>query len=87
MNVCAHYYEGESKGTFWERGEWHHYVDFKVDISEPRERWKLADAPLPTTILRYPSPEPDIIRANYRWPSNWQDPFPLNSWRICLLDS
>jgi len=85
--ACTHYFVGESKGTLWQNGEWHHYVDFKVDVSAPREQWKLVNAPLPSTLWRFPSPAPDIIRASYRWPSNWQDPFPLSSWKICLLGS
>ena len=86
-NACSRYYEGESKGILWERREWHHYVDFKVDISAPRELWILVNAPLPSTLWRYTSPSPDIIRASYRWPSDWRDPFPASSWKICLLGS
>jgi hypothetical protein len=86
-NACTQYYEGESKGILWERSEWHHYVDFKVDIYAPREQWKLVNAPLPTTLWSYTSPSPNVIRASYRWPSSWQDPFSVSSWRICLLGS
>lgn len=86
-NACTQYYEGESKGILWERREWHHYVDFKVDISAPREQWKLVNAPLPSTLWRYTSPSPNVIRASYRWPSNWKDPFSVSSWKICLLGS
>jgi hypothetical protein len=86
-NSCNRYYEGVSKGTIWNRGEWHHYVDFKVDASAPREQWEVVKAPLPSGLWREYSPLPNVVRAGYRWPSNWRDPFPVNFWGICLLSS
>jgi hypothetical protein len=84
-DACTRYYTGVSKGTIWSHGEWHHYVDFKVE--DPSfENWEMVEAPLPSSIWKG-SPSPDTIRASYRWPSNWQDPFLVSTWKICLLDS
>jgi len=85
-DACTQYYTGISKGTIWSRGEWHHYVDLKVDNSATDREWEIVDAPLPSSIWRGAPPSPDTIRASYRWPSNWRDPFPASAWKICLLD-
>jgi hypothetical protein len=86
-NTCISYYVGTSKGTVWSRGEWHHYVDFKVDNMPTRKYWKVVDAPLPSSISKGSSTSPDTIRATYRWPSNWSDPFPVSAWKICASNS
>ena len=84
--TCVRTYEGTSKGTFWDRGEWHHYIDFSVDGNTPGYMWRITEAPLPSSILRRYAHE-FSERVTYRWPSNWWDPFPASNWKICLLDS
>ncbi|MBI5825194.1 MAG: hypothetical protein HZB18_14285 [Chloroflexi bacterium] len=85
--TCLYSLQPVSKGTFWNRGEWHHYVDFAIDIGNPREyRWRLTRAPLPSSILRL-NAEEDTLRVTYRWPSNWADPFSMDRWEVCFLDS
>jgi hypothetical protein len=90
-DACTRYYSGISKGTIWDRGEWHHYVDFEVGNLPPHKNWKVVDAPLPSSIWRGSSSSFDTslgtIRFSYRWPSNWYDPFPVSAWKICLLGS
>jgi hypothetical protein len=85
--TCAKYYIGESKGMLWENGEWHHYVDFRVDESAPARSWRVIEGPVDSSILRSYMDNPSVRRVTYRWPSNWWDPFPASSWTICLLDS
>jgi hypothetical protein len=86
-DACTSYYVGVSKGTIWSRGEWHHYVDFKVDDSSLHKYWKVVNAPLPSSIWKGPTSSLDTIRATYRWPSNWRDPFPVSDWKICASNS
>lgn len=84
--TCVYSFQAVSKGTFWDRGEWHHYVDFAIDVSNPRSyRWRITRAPLPSSILRLNSQE-NILRVTYRWPSNWTDPFPMDRWEVCFID-
>jgi hypothetical protein len=84
--ACAKTYEGATKGILWDRGEWHHYVDFSLDGATPGYVLRIIEAPLPSTIsYRYRHEFHE--RVTYRWPSNWWDPFPANTWKICLLDS
>lgn len=84
--VCARSYHAVSKGTFWDRGEWHHYVDFAVDAANPNiYSWRVAHAPMPSSVYHRFIAE-NIVRVTYRWPSNWYDPFSLNSWELCLLE-
>jgi hypothetical protein len=84
--ACDHYYVGVSKGTIWDRGEWHHYVDFKVGDSASLNKWEIADAPLPSSLwMKYSNLS--IKRVTYRWPSNWRDPFPASDWKICQVSS
>ncbi len=86
--ACTHYYKGVNKGTVWRRGEWHHYVEFKVDDSTSIHFWEVTDAPLPSSLWRDSSSLSfGSIRVGYRWPSNWWDPFPASLWKICLLSS
>jgi hypothetical protein len=86
QRVCTRYYEAISKGTIWEDGEWHHYVDFNVDQSAPARNWRVIDAPVDSAVWREYSTS-SLIRVGYRWPSNWWSPFPTNTWKICLLSS
>ena len=86
-NACTRYYTGVSKGTIWDKGEWHHYVDFKVDDSLLHKRWKVVDAPLPSSIWKDSASSLDTIRVAYRWPSNWRDSFPVSAWKICASSS
>lgn len=84
--TCIQSYQAVSKGTFWDRGEWHHYVDFTVDVSQPEDKWwRVVHAPMPSSVL-YRQTEGSTVRVTYRWPSNWVDPFPLDSWEICMLE-
>jgi hypothetical protein len=83
---CTQYYEGVSKGTVWEDGEWHHYVDFKIDGTSSFRRLRVTAAPLPTTLWRKYSTE-STKRFAYQWPSNWWDPFPAKDWKICAVNS
>ena len=86
--TCTRYYEGISKGTVWENGDWHHYVDFEVDDPAPDRSWRVTEAPVDSSIWRnYYSSSSPLRRVAYRWPSNWWDPFPASSWKICLLSS
>ena len=85
-NTCTRYYAGVSKGTIWDSGEWHHYVDFKVDNSSSFRRWEVTNAPLPSSLWKKYSTS-SIKRVAYRWPSNWRDPFPANDWKICMEKS
>lgn len=86
VSACTRYYEGVEKGTVWDRGEWHHYVDFKVDNSAELSRLEVVDAPLPSTLWRKYS-DSNTKRVTYRWPSNWLDPFPASDWKICVVSS
>lgn len=86
-DACTSYYVGVSKGTIWSRGEWHHYVDFKVDNSSTYKYWKVVNAPLPSAVWKGSVSSTDTIRVNYRWPSNWSDPFPVSAWKICASNS
>ena len=86
--TCTRYYEGTSKGMLWKDGEWHHYVDFQVDNSAPDRSWRVTAGPVESSMWRnYYSPSSSLKRISYRWPSNWWDPFPASSWKICLLSS
>lgn len=86
--TCTRYYSGNNKGTIWENGEWHHYVDFEVDNSAPVSSWKVTAAPVDSSMwTKYSSSSSSLMRVAYRWPSNWRDPFPASSWKICLLSS
>jgi len=85
--TCARTFQAVSKGTFWDHGEWHHYVDFTVDVSDLRHyQWRIVQAPMPSAVFRMYSQE-KTVRATYRWPDNWWDPFPLYRWEICRLNS
>jgi hypothetical protein len=84
--VCTQYYVGVNKGTVWDDGEWHHYVDFTVDNSARAKRLEISDAPLPSSLWRDYSTS-SIKRVAYRWPSNWRDPFPASDWKICVVRS
>ncbi len=84
--TCTRYYVGVSKGTIWENGEWHHYVDFEVDDAAPVSSWKVVAAPVDSSVWREYSAS-FFKRVAYRWPSNWWDPFPASAWKICLLSS
>jgi hypothetical protein len=86
-NACTQYYVGVNKGTIWDRGEWHHYVDFEVDNSAPSMHWEVADAPLPSSLWWDYSMPSSVKRVAYRWPSNWSDPFPASDWKICVENS
>ena len=84
--ACTQYYAGINKGTVWDRGEWHHYVDFEVENSTTLKHWEIADAPLPSSLWGDYSTS-SIKRVAYRWPSNWLDPFPASDWKICVVNS
>jgi hypothetical protein len=84
--ACTQYYVGVEKGTVWENGEWHHYVDFKVDGTTSVRRWRVTAAPLPADIWGEYSTS-NFKRVAYRWPSNWWDPFPASDWKICAASS
>jgi hypothetical protein len=86
-NSCTSYYVGATKGTIWSTGEWHHYVDFKVDNSSTQKYWKVVKAPLPSAVWKGSTSTPGTIRVSYRWPSNWRDPFPVSDWKICASNS
>jgi len=83
---CAQYYEGVDKGVAWKDGEWHHYVDFKVDDTDSFRRLRVTDAPLPTSFW-WEHSNSSVKRFAYRWPSNWWDPFPASDWKICAVVS
>lgn len=86
--TCARTYEGISKGTIWENGEWHHYVDFELDNPAPAWSLRVTEAPVDSAIWsNYSFTSSPIRRVAYRWPSNWWDPFPASAWKICLLSS
>ncbi|MBC7875659.1 MAG: hypothetical protein H7Y59_00695 [Anaerolineales bacterium] len=85
-DACTQYYVGVNKGTVWDSGEWHHYVDFKVDNSAPLKLWEVTNAPLPSALWKDYS-DSTTKRVAYRWPSNWHDPFPASDWRICVVSS
>ncbi|MCQ3938404.1 MAG: hypothetical protein DPW18_15350 [Chloroflexi bacterium] len=84
--VCERNYQGTVKGTFFSRGEWHHYVDVGVDVRYPENyQWRVLRSPMPSSIWhRYFSQYK--VRIAYRWPSNWWDPFTVNQWEICRLE-
>ena len=84
--VCTQYYVGVNKGTIWDDGEWHHYVDFAVNNSAMSRHWEVADAPLPSSLWEDYSTSV-VKRVAYRWPSNWRDPFPADNWKICVVSS
>jgi hypothetical protein len=86
-DACINYYVGTSKGTIWLYGEWHHYVDFKVDNSSTYKYWKVINAPLPSAVWKNSTSSTDTIRVSYRWPSNWRDPFSVSDWKICASNS
>jgi len=86
LRTCTQYYVGTNKGTLWENGEWHHYVDFAVDKSEPVRSWRVTNAPVTSSVWKEYSTS-SLIRVAYRWPSNWWSPFRANDWKICLLSS
>lgn len=82
---CIRSFQPVQKGMYWNNGEWHHYVDFYVDVPTPLDyRWRITEAPMPSSILRGYS-ESHTLRVTYRWPDDWVDPFPLERWEICLL--
>lgn len=83
---CTQYYEGVDKGIVWEDGEWHHYVEFKVDDSDSRHRLRVTNAPLPTSFW-WENSTSSTKRFAYRWPSSWGDPFPASEWKICAVSS
>ena len=84
--TCAQSYEAVEKGTFWDRGEWHHYVDFDVDVIDPgNHHWRVVSAPVPSAVYRRYLEE-YTIRVTYRWPSNWPDPFSTENWQLCLVN-
>ena len=88
VHACTQSYTGVSKGTVWDNGEWHHYVDFRVNNSAPFKRWEVTSAPLPSSIWeKYSTTTSLLRRVWYRWPSNWSDPFPANDWKICAEGS
>jgi hypothetical protein len=83
---CVKYYEGLTKQLLWNRGEWHHYVDFQVAESAPPSEWRITRAPMPSSFWRVdPADDPTYKRVGYRWPSDWDSPFPASEWQICLL--
>lgn len=83
--TCAETFQPFEKGVYWNDGEWHHYVDFHVDVTNPYEyRWRITEAPMPSSVMRRFSNE-NTLRVTYRWPDNWKDPFPLERWEVCLL--
>jgi hypothetical protein len=83
---CVKYYEGRTKQVLWNRGEWHHYVDFQVAESVPSAQWRITRAPMPSSFWRVnPADDPMYKRVGYRWPSDWDSPFQANEWQICLL--
>jgi hypothetical protein len=84
--TCTQYYVGMNKGTIWEDGEWHHYVDFNVNDSAPIWRWRVTEAPVESSLWKGYSTS-SLIRVAYRWPSNWRDPFPASDWKICRVSS
>lgn len=85
--TCAQTFQPFRKGLYWNNDEWHHYVDFRVNVTNPREyRWRITEAPLPSAILRGFSGV-NILRVSYRWPDDWKDPYQLERWEVCLLES
>lgn len=85
--ACVRSFHAVSKGIYWEGSEWHHYVVFHVDVTEAENhRWRIVNAPMPSSIWKENSQEA-TVRVMYRWPSDWQDPFPLERWELCRLDS
>jgi len=86
QRTCTRYYAGVSKGILWENGEWHHYVDFKIDDSMLAQNWRVTEAPVASSVWTKYSTS-SFIRVGYRWPSNWWNPFPASAWKICLLSS
>jgi hypothetical protein len=84
--VCTRSFQAVDKGTFWDRGEWHHYVDFAVDVRDTESyHWRVTQAPLPSAVYRRYL-EDYTLRVTYRWPDDWWDPFPMDQWEICFVD-
>ncbi len=84
--TCTRSFQAVSKGIFWDRGEWHHYVDFAVDVVDPvNYHWRVAQAPMPSAVYRRYIEE-YTLRVTYSWPSNWLDPFSIDDWQVCLVN-
>lgn len=85
--TCVRTFQPFQKGVYWEHGEWHHYVDFSVDVADPLNYpWRITEAPLPSSVWEKFS-QANLLRVTYRWPDDWKDPYPLERWEICLLEN
>lgn len=84
--ACTHYYQAVAKGTKWQGGEWHHYVEFDLSATQFTRQLQIIAAPLPASFWQEYS-TPTVKRVWYSWPSNWWDPFPLTAWKICQSNS
>ena len=74
--VC---FSGSSKGVIKDsRGQWHHYVQFKVD--HDNVGWTVS-GPLWPSVWGYSASK--TVRAGYSWPYNWWDPFSASAWKVC----
>lgn len=72
-------FSGASKGyTKDASGQWHHYVQFNVDRNNAG--WTVS-GPLWPSVWGYSANK--TLRAGYKWPHNWWDPFPPSAWRVC----
>jgi hypothetical protein len=82
-------YSGTAKGLVYSNGEWHHYVEFLVNISLSDGYWYIKSSPVSSSLwpgyyshLRGSGPAV-YKEVGYRWPSNWWDPYSASSWVIC----
>jgi hypothetical protein len=77
---CQRTYVGSKKGLVRD-SEWHHYVEFDVDISAADGYWSVSGPLSPSLWPGYYGYEK---RAGYRWPSNWWSPYSAKDWTLCL---
>lgn len=86
-------YNGAAKGLVYESGEWHHYVEFRVDVSMPDDKWyvgaKPAGFPFGASVWQgYYSAQrrggPAVYKeVGYNWLGNLPDPYPASGWVLC----
>jgi hypothetical protein len=78
-SIC---FKGSSKGLTYFNKEWHHYVQFNVDLNG--KSWWVS-GPVPSSVWGDYSDK--VVRAGYTWPGDWADPFPASSFTLCRHSS
>jgi hypothetical protein len=87
-------YAGSYKGTIYENGSWHHYVEFLVNYSTSDANWYIQSKPwgFPFGASLWPGyyryhhggSGPAVYKElGYNWPYNWPAPYSASSWVIC----